>query len=304
MTDLESQEKVLELLPDRMAGKLDAEDRAWLDEQIANSPHARAAAALYEALAERLGDELATTSVETGRQRVFAAIAEAQRAENAGEPLNFLELLPAYAAGTLPANERRRMDLEIGRSPQAAQAFALHRALDESLRKELAETSVEDNRAVVMHRIRTAQAQAAAAAAASSAPARRSMAAPTMGERFAEWIRSLARQRLAPVLLLLVTLEGGLLGWKQVELSELKNEMRGGSGFVSTKTVRIRLSPAVTADRFTKALVASAANVVRGPDQFGDYWVASSILSRQEMKDALVASGILSAPPVDEDNGP
>lgn len=109
---------------------------------------------------------------------------------------------------------------------------------------------------------------------------------------------------LAPAPVVMVALLGTMLVQTQVQLSEVQGELRGAAGFVSNKTLRVRFVPTATSEQVTKALVGSAANIVGGPDQFGDYWVASSILSRQELRDSLVATGVLSAPPVDDDKGP
>ncbi|WP_326539747.1 hypothetical protein [Pseudorhodoferax sp.] len=211
---------------------------------------------------------------------------------DAGDPLpqaervRFLEALPWWLGGSLAGSdpaEQAWMDATRQRSRWAAAQAAREQALAASV----AAPEPADARLGLDMLLQRVRAEGVAA------PAARTWLQRLLGMPFGA--------RLVPVLALLVVVQAGLLGW-QVWAPE-PSAMRSGP-VAEVRTLRVRFVPDVTEAQLRSVLLKAGARVVGGPNQLGEYWLASDIRSLDEMRQVLQGSGLARSIEVDTQGPP
>lgn len=192
------------------------------------------------------------------------------------ERLRFLAALPWWLNGSLATTqpaEQAWMDETRRRSRWAAQQAEREQALAGSLAAPLpADASL--GLATLLQRVR-AEAPAPAAEPGAAAPP--------------WWAGWFAGPRVALVLAGLVIVQAGLLGWFAAT-REPAAAMRSGP-VTELRTLRVTFVPETTEAQLRTLLLRAGARVVGGPNQLGEYWLASDIRSLDEMRQVLQGSG-------------
>jgi len=68
---------------------------------------------------------------------------------------------------------------------------------------------------------------------------------------------------------------------------------------MEARTLRVVFAPAATESQLRTALTSVGARIVGGPTQLGEYWLASSSASIDEVKTSLIRSGLTTSIEVD-----
>jgi outer membrane lipopolysaccharide assembly protein LptE/RlpB len=68
---------------------------------------------------------------------------------------------------------------------------------------------------------------------------------------------------------------------------------------LEARTLRVAFAPSTTELQLRKALTRAGARIVGGPTQLGEYWLASSSVSLDEIKASLIRSGVAQSITVD-----
>lgn len=101
------------------------------------------------------------------------------------------------------------------------------------------------------------------------------------------------QQSLTAVMATLIFAQTGLLVWAGANWTE-HSAAQAKSGIVTeVNTLRVTFAPWATEARIRTTLVGAGARVVGGPTQFGEYWLASSTYSLEELKALLQSSGLV-----------
>jgi len=195
----------------------------------------------------------------------------------------FDERLPWYVNGTLDDKAREWMESKLVASPACAWRLAREQALSKSVPNMLAPASQEIGLDRLLARVRE-----------DSRPA----TAPKIGWRnvIAALQQWLAQPRLATAMALVVFVQAGLIGW----LAALSTDTGGPSevrsvGVTEVRTLRVRFVPSASEAQVRMALLNTGAHIVGGPTQLGEYWLASGMVSLEEIKASLLRSGLVAS---------
>ena len=207
----------------------------------------------------------------------------------AADEQRLLALLPWYCNGTLATEERRWLEACVARSERAASLLAREQALAASVVAQLAPAPEDIGLAQTLSRLRAQQ-----------APARRDHAVGAqaasawsgLGARLASWMDVLVRPRVAGAMAMVLLVQLGVLGWL-LERPQAAMERVRSLPVQELRTLRVSFVKGITEEQIRVALVAAGAHIVGGPSQVGEYWLASSMVSVEEMRAALEKSGVL-----------
>lgn len=196
----------------------------------------------------------------------------------------FLERLPWYLNGTLPADEHAWVERTLRESPWAAGPLAREQTLVQATEAGLAPARDDIGLARLLARVRDTPAPA------------RTRAGPAM------WLQKLSQflsqPQFALAAVLVLTMQSALIGWLVAEPGTATDDYRG-IGITEVRTLRVTFAPDATEARIRAALLAAGARVVGGPNQLGEYWIASSMKSLDEVKAALLLTGLTMSIEVD-----
>ncbi len=195
------------------------------------------------------------------------------------------ERLPWYVNGTLPEAERAWVEQLLATSPAAAQRLqreqALLRAVPEMLQPAAQDVGLDR----LMAQVRQ---QSHPAAAATQRPPSRA----SWWQRASAGLQSLlAGPAWATGLAAVVVVQSGVMGW--LALSDAPDSGFRSIGVTEVRTLRVSFKPAFSEAQIRAALVRASARIVGGPTQVGEYWVASDLLSLDEIRASLSQSGVV-----------
>jgi hypothetical protein len=119
------------------------------------------------------------------------------------------------------------------------------------------------------------------------------------------WMRALegatqwlSRPRWAVAVLAVIVGQSAFIGWHAVQSDEAGISLKSTPALES-RTLRVTFSSTATETQIRAALTAARARIVGGPTQFGEYWIASSAWTLDELKAAMQASGVVQSVEVD-----
>lgn len=202
----------------------------------------------------------------------------------------FLGNLPWSINGTLPDAEQAWMRVAIAESSWAAAAADRERCLVQSVAAP-DPTRTDLGLGVLMDRVR----QDATVSPATGTPGKRSPRSPGSTPSLAEsaWrlLGRLAQPRFAGAMAVVLVLQTGVIGWLINDDNE-QNASSRSTPVTELRTLRVTISPGASEVQLRSALIAAGARIVGGPNQLGEYWLASEIRSLDEVKASLQASGL------------
>lgn len=190
--------------------------------------------------------------------------------------------LPWYLNGKLPSDERGWMDHALQRSAWASYALAIERELDHSVAAP-DPADADLGLATLLARVQRERRDAM--------PRR-----PGALERLSDW---LAQPRLAMAMSVLLVAQAAVIGWQAFAPGSQDDMAMRSTPVTEVRTLRVTFVPGATEPQLRAALQSAGAQVVGGPTQLGEYWLASGIRSLGEMKTSLQASGLTSSIEVD-----
>lgn len=194
----------------------------------------------------------------------------------------FTANLPWYLNGGLSGNERIWMDQVLQKSPWASNTLAIERELINSI------SAPDPADADLGLKSLLARVQGEQRAS--------TLNQPSWVHRLADW---LAQPRLAMAMSVLVVTQATVIGYVALAPGSSDDTGMRSTPVTEVRTLRVSFVPDVSESRLRGALQAAGARVVGGPTQLGEYWLASDIRSLDEMKAALLASGLTRSIEVD-----
>ena len=112
-------------------------------------------------------------------------------------------------------------------------------------------------------------------------------------EGFTRW---LARPQWAMAMAGVVVVQSGLIGWMAMSHDGMSLDDHSPYKSVpanEARTLRVVFVPSASEAQIRAALTGARARIVGGPTQLGMYWITSATLTVDELKDALLKSGIV-----------
>lgn len=196
------------------------------------------------------------------------------------------ERLPWYVNANLGAAEREWVDQIVARSPTAAHLLDCERALHDAAPRLMAPAAQDVGLDRLLARVRAERVQAA----------RKPQASTPWWAALQSW---LVRPQFVRAMAMVVVAQVGAIGW--LAMRQAADEAGGMRSVPVTevRTLRVTFLPSASESQVRAALVAAAARIVGGPTQLGEYWIASDMVSLEEMKTALVKSGVVASIAVD-----
>jgi hypothetical protein len=213
------------------------------------------------------------------------------------EELRLLEeRLPWYVNASLAPDEREWVDRLVARSVAAAHLLDCERALHDAALRMMAPAAQDVGLDRLMARVRGERENI------ETKSATKIETAPPGGTWRAAWAvlqQWLLRPQFASALAVAVLAQAGVIGW--LALQHAADDTGGVRSVPVTevRTLRVTFLPAASESQIRAALVAAAARIVGGPTQLGEYWIASDMVSLEEMKTALMKSGVVASIAVD-----
>lgn len=194
----------------------------------------------------------------------------------------FLALLPWYQNGTLAAAQVAQVEHELVGSVQARRQLERERLIVAALPAMLAPAPADVGLAALRQRLVQQVSQQVSQQGARQA----SWRANWLG-----WWRRLATPALAGGLAVACAAQFAVLAVVLHERSESLDAYRHVP-VQELRTLRVKFKATVPELQLREALVAAGARIVGGPNQFGEYWIASSMVSIDEMRHSLELSGV------------
>jgi hypothetical protein len=174
------------------------------------------------------------------------------------------------------------MESKLALSPAAARRLAHERALSQSVPGMMAPAAQEIGLERLLALVRADK------PSTSAAPSgwRKTMAA------IQQW---LAQPRVATAMALMVFVEAGLVGWLASAIGTDHPSEARSAGVTEVRTLRVTFVPSASEAQVRMALIKAGAHIVGGPTQLGEYWLASGMVSLEEIKESLRASGLVAS---------
>lgn len=206
------------------------------------------------------------------------------------ERSRFEEDLPWYVNGTLAEEERRWVDAVMARSVRAAGLLAQERAFAASAECLLATAPDEVGLAQLRTRLQDERAAGQAPAPVAEPAPRQTQARPRrpggLFRTLADWFDTLAQAPLTGALTALVAVQFVVIGWFAGNRPPTEPTFRTVP-VVEVRTLRVRFAEGVSERQIRDGLLAAGARIVGGPNQLGEYWLASDVVSLAEVQAAL-----------------
>jgi len=196
----------------------------------------------------------------------------------------FQERLPWYVNGSLEPTARVWVEACVGESPAAAALLERERALAGAVEALLAPAPEDVGLARVQQMLK---AERTAKQARFEKPS-----LVGLGARLAHGLQALARPQFAGAMLALLVLQFGAIGWLAMERQPTPDDSWRSIPVAEVRTLRVTFVASVTERQIRTALIAAGARIVGGPNQVGEYWLASQIVSIDEMRASLEKSGV------------
>lgn len=213
----------------------------------------------------------------------------------------FLERLPWYVNGTLAGEEREWMEHVAVASPWAGGMLERERELAESTQASLAFKAGDLglSRLIALARETPQQASASTGEAARGATLGRK---PSARSANPSWLQKLtgflSQPQFALATVTFMIAQTAVIGWLASAPLDEASGYRS-TGVSEMRTLRVTFVNEATEPRIRAALLSAGARVVGGPNQLGEYWIASSMKSLDEVKDALQSSGLVASIAID-----
>jgi hypothetical protein len=201
------------------------------------------------------------------------------------------ELLPWYVNGTLGSSQRKWVDDMIATYPDAATALTREKNLSSASETMLLPVIAQD---LGLARLRSRIKADTYKTPTAAVPAER----PSLWARLQQW---LAQPQWTTAMGVLVLAQAGLIGWLATATGPHGDDgsTTRSVGVAQVHTLRVSFRPGASELEIRAALVASAARIVGGPTQIGEYWIASDLTSLDEIRAALLKSYVVVSMEVD-----
>lgn len=198
-------------------------------------------------------------------------------------------VLPWYVNNTLDAQERQWVDALMVRS-EAARRMLAQESIFRTRAGLLVEAAPGDlGLSRLLSTVRSPDV-AVDPVAVVRTPQREAHEPPqdSWWHRIVDWV---CGPRMAGAMLALVMIQASLLVWQHQD-NAVPMETERGVSVTEVRTLRVRFRDDVSERDVRQALVAAGARMVAGPNQLGEYWLASELVSMEEMTASLRASGV------------
>ena len=205
-------------------------------------------------------------------------------------------LLPWYVNNTLATTERDWVDAQVARSHAARLLLAqenIFRSRAALLADVPAPSQGDLGLARLLHRVRhDMPARHESSSATRATEARGPGASSSVWQALQRWLAWLTQPRMATAMAVMLVVQAGVIGWmSQHDLATEYDESRGVA-VQEARTLRVRFKSELPERELRRALNAAGARIVSGPNQLGEYWLASDLVSLDEMKASLLSSGV------------
>jgi hypothetical protein len=211
-------------------------------------------------------------------------------------------LLPWYVNNTLAGPERDWVDALVARSHGARLLLAqenIFRSRAALLAEVPAPLQGDLGLARLLHRVRHDMPVRAQPVASRVQPA-----TGGLWRALKQALAWLTQPRMASAMAVVLVVQAGVIGWMgQHDLATEYDESRGVA-VQEARTLRVRFKGELPEREVRKALNAAGARIVSGPNQLGEYWLASDLVSLDEMKSRLISSGVTEQVEVDTQGPP
>lgn len=207
------------------------------------------------------------------------------------EEARLLDRLPWYVNGTLDASERSWVAECLLRSSRARTLLAREQDLAEYVESQ-GVTATDHGLAGFVEKLQGATAtQAATQAVAAPAAVPGASARLALADKVRAWTRWLSFPQLAGAMAVVIVLQFTWIGWELVDQSADHDQTRS-IPVAEMRTLRVSVLPTTTELQFRRALIAASARLIGGPNQYGEYWIASPVVSVDEMTAILRKTGL------------
>ena len=219
------------------------------------------------------------------------------RVLNRAERERLLGSLPWFLNGSLSGEEAAWTRRAIHESPWAAEVAERERSLVRSIAAP--EPASRDlGLDALMERVRLGPPSTAATESAAGRAAGPTRAQTRPRNAIAAFLSFLAQPRFATAMVVVLVLQAGVIGWLIDDGARQDSRMRS-TPVTEIRTLRVTIAAGTTEAQLRAALLTAGARVVGGPNQLGEYWLASQIRSLDEVRVSLQASGIVTSVEVD-----
>jgi hypothetical protein len=191
----------------------------------------------------------------------------------------FEERLPWYVNGTLGSEEREWVERLLARSESARRMLAREHALAVAIAGAASPAAQDIGLESVRRALRARPGRQAATAGA--------------GSGFPSWLRFLLAPQVAGAMAIVLVVQAGAIAWFAQRTVPAEGSYRGGIAVAEARTLRVTFVPGATEAQVRAALQAAGARIVGGPNLVGEYWLASPMVSVDEMRDSLRRSGLM-----------
>jgi hypothetical protein len=204
------------------------------------------------------------------------------------------ERLPWYVNDTLDHEARRWVDELVTRSAAASRLLLRERTMADMVIARVASAPQDIGLSRVRQLVRAEQGKPARPAAV-EAPFR--WIAGLRGALAA--LRHPLWPQLAATLAVVAVVQFGIIGWLVERPTANPGEVFRSLPVKEVRTLRVVFLATATEAQIRQALIAAGARIVGGPNQLGEYWLASPMDSVDEMRAILEKSGITRSIAVD-----
>ena len=200
--------------------------------------------------------------------------------------------LPWYVNGTLGESERIWIAKRLLYSPRARSLLAREQDLAQSIQTNGALIVTDHGVDGFVQKLNAEKMKESASSAGSALKVRRDVdGTVNFAEKIRDWVRWLTFPQIAGAMAVIIVLQFGLISWVLVDQSP-DNEQLRSIPVAEMRTLRVTVLPTTTELQFREALIAASARLVGGPNQYGEYWIASPMVSMDEMTAILRKTGL------------
>jgi hypothetical protein len=209
-----------------------------------------------------------------------------------------LDNLPWFLNDSLSAVEKAWTERAIAESPWAAEMVEREHSLVQSIAAP-EPASGDLGLHALMERVRVDPPSPAnvAPAVGQRAPPRPTSPDTRWGG-IAALLSFLAQPRIATAMAVVVVLQTGVIGWLVDDGARQDSRMRS-TPVTEIRTLRVTIATGTTEAQLRAALQTAGARIVGGPNQLGEYWLASEMRSLDEVRASLQASGLVTSTEID-----
>jgi hypothetical protein len=205
------------------------------------------------------------------------------------------DLLPLYVTGRTNAQDQAFVEGILEQGGEAKSMLALHQAMAEGVRERIRLAGRSANLAGTgmgpRRRPESAPPRGQAARPADLPPGRSGL-----GGWRAAWPAlqgRVSRHSLMAAMAVVMFAQTGFMAWSGLGTTDREAGQIKSGIVTEVNTLRVTFAPWATEARIRATLVGAGARILGGPTQLGEYWLASSTYSLEELRALLQSSGLV-----------